>query len=75
MVLDDQMRLLQSTWGEILTLGLAYRSMSTGCSRLHFAPDLVMDEHSARELQALELHNQVSGSDISPNIVIFTIIL
>ncbi|XP_018025018.1 estrogen-related receptor gamma isoform X2 [Hyalella azteca] len=58
-VLDDQMRLLQSTWGEILTLGLAFRSMSTGGTRLHFAADLTIDENSAREWQALELYNQV----------------
>lgn len=60
-VLDDQMRLLQSTWGEILTLGLAFRSISKG-SKLKFADDLIVDENSAREAQALELYNHVSDA-------------
>ena len=59
-VLDDQMRLLQSTWGEIHTLGLAFRSMSTGCKGLHFASDIIVYERHAEGLHALELYHQVS---------------
>ncbi|CAG2056235.1 unnamed protein product [Timema podura] len=53
--LNDQMRLLQSTWAEILTLTLAYRSLS-GSGKLRFASDFNLDEKQARECGALELY-------------------
>ncbi|XP_023711769.1 steroid hormone receptor ERR1 isoform X1 [Cryptotermes secundus] len=53
--LNDQMRLLQSTWAEILTLTLTYRSLScTG--KLRFASDFTLDEKQARECGAIELY-------------------
>nr|XP_045594742.1 steroid hormone receptor ERR2-like isoform X3 [Procambarus clarkii] len=61
LALNDQMRLLQSTWGEILTLGLAYRSMPAHGHTLHFAPDFTLDEKQARECNATELFTQVLG--------------
>lgn len=55
--LNDQMRLLQSTWAEILTLTLAYRSLTvTPMGRLKFASDFALDEKQARECGALELY-------------------
>jgi hypothetical protein len=57
--LNDQMRLLQSTWAEILTLTLTYRSLScTG--KLRFASDFTLDEKQARECGAIELYQHVS---------------
>ncbi|XP_071536712.1 steroid hormone receptor ERR1-like isoform X3 [Panulirus ornatus] len=61
LALNDQMRLLQSTWGEILTLGLAYRSIPAHSHTLHFAPDFTLDEKQARECNATELFTQVLG--------------
>lgn len=56
--LNDQMRLLQSTWAEILTLTLSFRSLpSTGT--LRFAEDFTLDEKQARDCGALELYQQV----------------
>ncbi|XP_018575646.1 steroid hormone receptor ERR1 isoform X1 [Anoplophora glabripennis] len=55
--LNDQMRLLQSTWAEILTLTLAFRSlplMSLG--RLKFATDFTLDEKQSRDCGAIELY-------------------
>lgn len=53
------MRLLQSTWAEILTLSLAWRSMpNTG--RLRFAQDFILDERLARESHCTDLYNHVS---------------
>lgn len=63
LALNDQMRLLQSTWGEILTLGLAYRSMPAHAHTLHFAPDFPLDEKQARECNATELFTQVCKSE------------
>ncbi|XP_026276828.1 steroid hormone receptor ERR1 isoform X4 [Frankliniella occidentalis] len=55
--LNDQMRLLQSTWAEILTLTLSFRSLpSTGT--LRFADDFTLDEKQARDCGALELYQQ-----------------
>ncbi|XP_077285084.1 estrogen-related receptor [Arctopsyche grandis] len=64
--LNDQMRLLQSTWAEMLTLMVAFRSMqslnqsltqSPGSSvRLRFAIDLTLDENEAKEAGAHELY-------------------
>ena len=52
------MRLLQSTWAEILTLTLAYRSMPlTG--KLRFASNFTLDDRQARDCGAVDLYNQV----------------
>ncbi|KAM3958107.1 estrogen-related receptor isoform 1-T1 [Aphomia sociella] len=60
--LNDQMRLLQSTWAEMLSLMLAYRSMSGGGPlRLRFATDLTLDEQQARDIGAHHLYAQVAG--------------
>ncbi|KAG0716122.1 Estrogen-related receptor gamma [Chionoecetes opilio] len=61
LALNDQMRLLQSTWGEILILGLAYRSMPAHAHILQFAPDFSLDEKQARECNATELFTQALG--------------
>lgn len=59
--LNDEMRLLQSTWAEILTLTLAYRSMKLLSSgKLRFAADFTLDEKQARDCGAYELYNRVS---------------
>lgn len=59
--LNDQMRLLQSTWGEILTLTLAYRSLPLiSLGRLKFATDFTMDEKQSRDCGAIELYQMVS---------------
>ncbi|XP_050665631.1 steroid hormone receptor ERR1 isoform X2 [Leptidea sinapis] len=63
-----QMRLLQSTWAEMLSLMLAYRSMSAGGAsaaansslRLRFATDLTLDEQQARDIGAHDLYLQIS---------------
>jgi estrogen-related receptor ERR len=57
--LNDQMRLLQSTWAEILTLSLAFRSVSMG-GRLLFASDFNLDEKQARDAGVHELYQPVS---------------
>ncbi|XP_028031245.1 steroid hormone receptor ERR1 isoform X1 [Bombyx mandarina] len=60
--LNDQMRLLQSTWAEMLSLMVAYRSMSSGANlKLRFASDLTLDEQEARDIGATDLFLQVSG--------------
>lgn len=57
LALNDQMRLLQSTWAEILTLTLAYRSLPLlGLGRLKFASDFTMDEKQSKECGAYELY-------------------
>ncbi|XP_073999679.1 estrogen-related receptor isoform X2 [Rhodnius prolixus] len=54
--LPNQMRLLQSTWTEILTLSLAFRSLPpTG--KLNFAVDFILDEMLARECGAIEIYH------------------
>lgn len=61
--LNDQMRLLQSSWCEILTLMLAFRSIPfTG--KLYFASDFWLDERSAKECGATELFNHVSDEAV-----------
>lgn len=58
--LNDQMRLLQSTWAEILTFTLAYRSLPlAGQGRLKFATDFTMDEKQSRDCGATELYQMV----------------
>ncbi|XP_012285432.1 steroid hormone receptor ERR2 isoform X3 [Orussus abietinus] len=56
LALNDQMRLLQSTWAEILTFSLAWRSMPN-CGRLRFAQDFTLDERLARECHCSELYS------------------
>jgi estrogen-related receptor ERR len=64
--LNDQMRLLQSTWAEILTLTLVFRSLqltsnSGGSSgKLRFASDFWLDEKLARDSGAIEIYQHVS---------------
>ncbi|CAG7716432.1 unnamed protein product, partial [Allacma fusca] len=55
LTLNDQMRLLQSTWTEILTLSLAFRSLHTG-GKLVFASDFSLDEKLAKDSGAYELY-------------------
>lgn len=56
LTLNDQMRLLQTTWAEILSLALAYRSCHLSPpTRLMFASDLLVDERQASECRAEEL--------------------
>lgn len=73
--LNDQMRLLQSTWAEILTLTLSFRSLpSTGT--LRFAENFTLDEKQARECGALELYQQVIVASLSAHLItIISIIL
>lgn len=56
--LNDQMRLLQVSWAELLTLMLAQRSIPFS-GRLYFASDFWLDERSAKECKATELYNHV----------------
>ncbi|KAF4517289.1 hypothetical protein B566_EDAN008623 [Ephemera danica] len=57
--LNDQMRLLQSTWAEILTLTLAFRSLPSSAGKLRFAHDFFLDEKTAREAGAIELYQHI----------------
>lgn len=54
--LNDQMRLLQSSWSEILTLSLVFRSLPTS-GRLNFAADFSLTEAEARECGLWEFFN------------------
>lgn len=55
--LNDQMRLLQSTWAEILTLTLAFRSLPmASLGRLKFAMDFTLDEKQSKDCGAIELY-------------------
>ncbi|XP_033216256.1 steroid hormone receptor ERR1 isoform X3 [Belonocnema kinseyi] len=55
LALNDQMRLLQSTWAEILTFSLAWRSIpNTG--KLRYAQDFILDEKLARECHCIDLY-------------------
>uniref|UniRef100_A0A0A9YA46 Steroid hormone receptor ERR2 n=1 Tax=Lygus hesperus TaxID=30085 RepID=A0A0A9YA46_LYGHE len=53
--LTNQMRLLQSTWTEILTLSLAFRSLPPS-GKLNFAVDFIIDEMLAQECGAMDLY-------------------
>ncbi|XP_011352624.1 steroid hormone receptor ERR2 isoform X11 [Ooceraea biroi] len=55
LALNDQMRLLQSTWAEILTFTLAWRS-TPNTGRLRFAQDFTLDERLARDCHCMELY-------------------
>lgn len=57
--LNDQMRLLQVSWAELLTLMLAHRSIPFS-GRLYFATDFWLDERSAKECGALDLYNHLA---------------
>lgn len=62
MPLNDQMKLLQMTWAELLTVQLAYHSIPfTG--KLMFAKEFWLDEKSAKECGASELYAHVRQSD------------
>lgn len=53
--LNDEMKLLQVSWAEILTLQLAHRSIPFR-GKLFFASDFYLDERSAKECGATELY-------------------
>jgi len=58
--LNDQMRLLQSTWAELLSLTVAFRSLpNTG--QLKFALDLTVDDKMARECGFADVHQHMSS--------------
>lgn len=61
--LNDQMRLLQVSWAELLTLMLAHRSIPFS-GRLYFATDFWLDERTAKECGALDLYNHVGRCNI-----------
>lgn len=69
--LNDQMRLLQSTWAEILTMTLAFRSLPLHGGKLRFALDFWLDEKQAREAGAIELYQHVSLSHCPPSLGIY----
>lgn len=70
--LNDQMRLLQSTWAEILTLTLAYRSLPlSGLGRLKFASDFTLDMKQSRDCGATELYLTVSFKVFQMNLRYF----
>ncbi|XP_024216821.1 steroid hormone receptor ERR1 [Halyomorpha halys] len=52
--LNNQMRLLQSTWTEILTLSLAFRSLPPS-GKLMFAVNFLLDEIQAQQCGASEI--------------------
>ncbi|XP_046402554.1 steroid hormone receptor ERR1-like isoform X1 [Ischnura elegans] len=53
--LNDQMKLLQSTWAEILTLTLAFRSLPSN-GKLRFSSDFHLDGKQAKECGVLDLY-------------------
>ncbi|KAG5334961.1 ERR2 protein, partial [Acromyrmex charruanus] len=55
LALNDQMRLLQTTWAEVLTFTLAWRSTPNN-GKLKFAQDFTLDERLARECHCTELY-------------------
>lgn len=61
--LNDQMKLLQMTWAELLTIQLAYHSIPyTG--KLMFAKEFWLDEKLAKECGASELFTHVRDRPI-----------
>ncbi|XP_046442686.1 steroid hormone receptor ERR1-like isoform X3 [Daphnia pulex] len=60
MPLNDQMRLLQTSWPEVLTLSLAFRSIPLNSSnpKLQWSADFGMNEKEARECGMEELFFQ-----------------
>lgn len=69
MSLNDQMRLLQASWAEILTLTLSYRSLPLSSGKLRFATDFTLDELQARDCGAFEIYQLVSINISSPSFV------
>jgi hypothetical protein len=57
--LNDQMRLLQNSWSEILTLSLVFRSLPRS-GRLNFAADFSITEAEAAECGLNEFYSHVS---------------
>ena len=73
--LNDQMRLLQGSWSEVLTLSLVFRSLPSTVAaanasvketeaglkrRLKFAPDFTLTEAMALQIDMEEFYNHVS---------------
>ena len=73
--LNDQMRLLQGSWSEVLTLSLVFRSLPSTVAaanasaketeaglkrRLKFAPDFALTEAMALQIDMEEFYNHVS---------------
>jgi estrogen-related receptor ERR len=58
------MRLLQTSWPEVLTLSLAFRSIpvSSSSPKLQWSADFCMSEKEARDCGMDELFYQVSAS-------------
>lgn len=61
MPLNDQMRLLQTSWPEVLSLSLAFRSIPINAAqpKLQWSADFCMNEKEARECGMEELFFQV----------------
>jgi len=61
MSLNDQMRLLQTSWPEVLSLSLAFRSMPMNGAnpKLQWSADFCMNEKEARDCGMEELFFQV----------------
>ena len=61
MPLNDQMRLLQTSWPEVLSLSLAFRSIPLNATnpKLQWSADFSMNEKEARECGMEELFFQV----------------
>ena len=68
MPLNDQMRLLQTSWPEVLTLSLAFRSIPVNSSnpKLQWSADFSMNEKEARECGMEELFFQVRKKNKIP---------
>ncbi|XP_025156369.1 steroid hormone receptor ERR1 isoform X3 [Harpegnathos saltator] len=63
LALNDQIRLLQSTWAEILTFTLAWRS-TPNSGRLRFAQDFTLDERLAHECHCMDLYTHIRFMEI-----------
>lgn len=65
MSLNDQMRLLQTSWPEVLSLSLAFRSMPINGAnpKLQWSSDFCMNEKEARDCGMEELFFQVLLND------------
>jgi estrogen-related receptor ERR len=62
LTLNDQMRLLQRSWPEILTLGLCFRSQaSKSATSLNLAADFSLSEQEAKDCGLTEFFNHVSS--------------
>ena len=64
LTLNDQMKLLQNTWTEVLTLSLLFRSLpKTG--KLNFAADLSLNETEASQCGLELFYEKVNKVDIT----------